>query len=109
MAERRRVEAYKESSLPYSFMYKIPRAFYGKECPICGAKMQRAYEDGVATSNRIPTIQHNTPISKGGKHELGNISVICKQCNISIKNQPTENLNEREVTEVWQKISGTTG
>jgi len=57
-------------------------------------------------NNFIPTIQHNIPISKGGKHELGNISVICKRCNVSIRDKITPELNAKEVEEVWQKLNG---
>jgi hypothetical protein len=51
-----------------------------------------------------PTVQHNTPIFKGGEHELGNISVICRSCNSSIRDKETGELNSREVAEVWDKI-----
>lgn len=97
--ETDRQKAYRESSLPYSFWYKIKEKFYGKPCPVCGATMQT----GIS-NNRIPTIQHNIPISKGGKHELGNISVICKQCNVSIKDTETDELNASEVVKVWDEI-----
>lgn len=103
-AETKRQKAYKESSLPYSFEYKIKKAFWGCECPICGAKMQENNEDGIVTKNRIPSIQHNIPISKGGKHELGNISVICKECNITLKDTETESLNAEEVIQKWDEI-----
>lgn len=100
----------KESSLPYSFCYKIIQAFWGKRCPICGAVMSNSvYRDGdlvIGTRNRIPTIQHNMPISKGGKHELGNISVICRSCNVSLRDTPTNNLNSDEVIRVWRNING---
>lgn len=99
-----RQKAYLDSELPYSFDYKIRKAFTGKECPICGAIMDRCLDDGIITDNRIPTIQHNKPISKGGKHELGNISVICKQCNIEIQDQETGSLNSDDVINVWDKI-----
>ena len=102
--ETKRQKAYKESSLPYSFEYKIKEAFTGEACPVCGFKMQMIAEDGIISKNRIPTIQHNIPISKGGKHELGNISVICKECNISIRDNETGELNSREVMEKWDKI-----
>ena len=107
---KRRNELYKNSSLPYSFNYKIVKEFYGKNCPICNAKMM-VYrdDDGIVSRNRIPSIQHNIPISQGGLHELGNISVICKQCNITIKDTPTGDLNAREVTEIWQSRSDTIG
>lgn len=103
MASKRQI-AMKESSLPYSFIYKIRRAFYGKQCPICGCKMEIDREFGMKT--RIPTIQHNKPISKGGIHELGNISVICKDCNITIKANETSELNAKEVAEIWAMLNG---
>ncbi len=99
--ETLRQKAYKESSLPYSFAYKIRNAFVGKECPICECVMSH--------SNNLvrPTIQHNTPISKGGLHELGNISVICSSCNSSIRDKETEELNAKEVIEMWDAICQT--
>ena len=96
--ETLRQKVYKESSLPYSFNYKIRNAFVGKKCPICECTMSH--------SNNLvrPTIQHNLPISKGGLHELGNISVICSSCNSSIRDNETEKLNAEEVIEVWDVI-----
>lgn len=102
--ETARQRAYRLSSLPYSFDYKIRQAFYGKRCPICGALMQRNIDEGIETNNRVPSIQHNKPISQGGLHELGNISVICKQCNITIKDNETDSLNADEVISEWEKI-----
>jgi hypothetical protein len=102
--ESARQRAYRLSSLPYSFDYKIRQAFYGKQCPICGALMQRNVDEGIETNNRVPSIQHNKPISKGGLHELGNISVICKQCNITIKDNETDSLNADEVVSEWDRI-----
>lgn len=102
--ETDRQKAYRESDLPYSFEYKIRQAFTGKKCPICGAVMARDYEDGIESNNRIPTIQHNKPISKGGKHELGNISVICHHCNVTLQDTETDDLNAAEVIQVWDDI-----
>jgi DnaD/phage-associated family protein len=102
--ETPRQKAYRESSLPYNFDYKIKRVFYGRECPICNAKMQSENDGGIVTNNRIPSIQHNMPISKGGKHELGNISVICKECNVTLQDTVTGELNAKEVIEEWEKI-----
>ena len=96
---KRRESAYAESELPYSFDYLIKSAFRGKPCPICGYKM----EDYAGAIHR-PTIQHNLPISKGGKHELGNISVICHQCNVSLRNKEVGDANNAEVVEAWMKI-----
>jgi len=91
--------AYKNSSLPYSFTYKIKRAFEGKTCPVCGKKMTSTYKQAM------PTIQHNIPISKGGEHELENISVICESCNVSIRDSETGPLNNTEVIEMWDRIN----
>ena len=102
--ETPRQKAYRESSLPYSFDYKIKQVFYGRECPICNAKMQSENDGGIITNNRIPSIQHNMPISKGGKHELGNISVICKECNVTLQDTVTGKLNADEVITEWEKI-----
>jgi 5-methylcytosine-specific restriction endonuclease McrA len=103
---RRQVEA--ESSLPYSFKYKIRNAFIGKKCPVCGCSMtvHTDRDIGYAYYGHMPSIQHNIPISKGGKHELGNISVICRTCNVSIQNNETGELNAKEVIEIWQMLNG---
>lgn len=90
--------AYKESSLPYSFSYKIKRAFENHPCPVCGKIMTSSYK------LLMPTVQHNIPISKGGKHELGNISIICESCNTSIQDNETDALNNAEVISMWDKI-----
>ena len=98
-ADDMRKAAYKRSSLPYSFAYKIKRAFEGDKCPVCGAKMSSSCK------TTMPTIQHNIPISKGGEHELENISVICESCNVSIKDKETGSLNNATVIETWDKIT----
>jgi transcription elongation factor Elf1 len=90
--------AYKRSSLPYSFSYKIKRAFEGRICPVCNVVMTSTYKSAM------PTIQHNIPISKGVEHELDNISVICESCNTSIQDTETGALNNADVIEVWEKI-----
>lgn len=103
--ETPRKRAYRESSLPYSFEYKIRQAFYGKNCPVCGFPMKGTVDEcGVVSNPRKPTIQHNIPISKGGKHELGNISVICHSCNVSIQDKETGSLNADEVIKTWDEI-----
>ena len=103
--ETPRQKAYRESDLPYSFEYKIKQAFYGEPCPVCGFAMQvSADECGVGSNIRKPSIQHNKPISKGGKHELGNISVICHHCNVSLQDTETGDLNADEVIKRWDEI-----
>jgi 5-methylcytosine-specific restriction endonuclease McrA len=97
-ANDKRKLAYQNSSLPYSFTYKIRRAFEGCTCPSCGKRMTSSYR------NAMPTIQHNVPISKGGEHELDNISVICESCNTSIRDNVTEEFNNAEVIEKWDRI-----
>lgn len=103
-AQQKRLDAKKESSLPYSFEYKMRQAFHGESCPICGCIM-----DG---SNNLtkPTIQHNVPISLGGKHEIENISIICSGCNSSIQNrQETPPYNTDLVRTVWERIGNVPG
>ena len=103
-AQEKRYKAKKESDLPYSFEYKIRNAFVGERCPICNCIMN--YSNNLTK----PTIQHNIPISKGGKHELDNISVICASCNSSIINhQITPSLNNERVKEIWFKIGNVSG
>ena len=94
----KRKHAYENSSLPYSFSYKIRRAFEECICPLCNCKM--------SSSNKItmPTVQHNIPLSKGGEHELHNISVICGSCNSSIRDNEIDSLNNLEVIRKWDRI-----
>lgn len=108
----RRKKAYEDGSLPYSFGYKIRKYFIGRECPICGCKMGVYIKDDgdpIMTKNPMPSIQHNIPIAMGGKNEIGNISVICHQCNITLQDTPTGNLNNAEVRKVWEMINGRIG
>nr|MBR6100749.1 HNH endonuclease [bacterium] len=98
--QKRRDEAYKNSSLPYSFLYKIRNEFNGCECPLCKNIMRTS-----GHKKYLPTIQHLVPISKGGLHELDNIAVICLSCNSSIKDKEiTDKLNNEEVIEKWNSI-----
>lgn len=100
--QRKRDEAYKKSSLPSSFSYKIRQAFNNTICPICGSLMQ----DNEKIRNYMPTIQHLVPISKGGVHELENIAIICYSCNSSIRNEIIEDkLNNAEVIKKWGEIN----
>jgi 5-methylcytosine-specific restriction endonuclease McrA len=103
-----RQKAESESTLPYSFKYKIAKAFWGKKCPVCGVLMNNICDEefGIVGRDFQPTIQHNKPISKGGKHELGNISVICKRCNVSLRDTETGELNAEEVKKVWLMLNG---
>ena len=106
--ETPRQMAYRESSLPYSFEYKIRQAFYGEPCPVCGFAMSGSVDEaGVGTNARRPSIQHNIPISKGGKHELGNISVICHKCNVTLQDTETGRLNADAVIAKWDEINTT--
>lgn len=103
-ARQKRLDAKKESDLPYSFEYKIRNAFVGEECPICGCTMN--YENNLTK----PTVQHNKPISLGGKHEIDNISVICNSCNSSIQNRvETPPYNTALVKEKWECIRNVSG
>lgn len=93
-----RKNAMSESNLPYSFTYKIRQAFWDKKCPICKIKMFPYY------SHSKPTIQHNQPVSLGGKHSIENISIICHSCNCSIQDNETSELNNKQVKIMWSRI-----
>lgn len=98
--QKRRDEAYKNSSLPYSFLYKIRNAFNNEVCPICGSTMSTS-----GHKKYLPTIQHLIPISKGGEHELNNIAIICLSCNSSIRDNIIDNkLNNELVINKWNEI-----
>lgn len=98
--QKKRDEAYKNSSLPYCFLYKIRNAFNNCECPICGNLMKTS-----GHKKYIPTIQHLKPISKGGCHELENIAIICLSCNTSLRDKIiNEKLNNNEVIKKWKEI-----
>jgi len=99
--EKRKV-AMKNSSLPTTFCWKIKKHFWGKQCPVCNMSMAIEKEFGLECW--IPSVQHNKPISKGGEHELGNISIICKKCNVSIRDNETGSLNADEVTKAWHEM-----
>lgn len=99
-AKQKRAKAKRESSLPHNFEYKIRSAFLGEACPVCGIGMER----NEFSNKHIPSIQHNTPISKGGKHEISNISVICRSCNVSIRDVLQPAFNTDKVKEIWQRI-----
>lgn len=48
-------------------------------CSHCGVRMTQSYP--VTPSNK--TIDHDVPLSRGGKHTINNISVMCLGCNSS--------------------------
>ena len=95
----KRLEAKKESNLPSTFENQIRVAFNGKKCPVCNKIMN--FERDIDN----PSIQHNVPISLGGKHEIDNISVICRSCNCGIQNKEiTPPYNTEEVKQTWDCI-----
>ena len=105
--QKKREEAFKDSSLPYSFSSKIRNAFIGKLCPKCGIEMREKEAQNINygdCSNPSPSIQHNKPIALGGKHELGNISVICSSCNFSLGDTEGGDFNSEEVINIWHTI-----
>jgi len=102
VSAKNRNDEIKNSELPYSFSEKIKKHFDKEYCPVCNIQM--IYK----SNNRsfIPTIQHCKPLSKGGKHEINNIAVICHKCNATINNNETGLLNNSLVIETWNTISG---
>jgi len=102
-----RAIAKREGSLPDSFDAKIRKHFWGKECPVCQTEMRVFNLEDTPygqKTNHKPTIQHNKPISKGGRHDIDNISVICHSCNVTIRGNETGLLNNEEVAKAWHTI-----
>lgn len=98
LPENKRENAYKNSSLPYSFSYKIKQEYIGKQCAICGEEM------GPSGFNKkfdghMPSIDHIIPISQGGTHEIDNIRIVHLKCNISRKNNATD-IRQKDVCQV---------
>lgn len=104
----KRQDAKRKSSLPDSFDYKIRNVFVGEVCPLCTNVMEplniKATDYVSSRSNPMPSIQHNTPLSLGGLHEIENISVVCQSCNYKTRNKPTGPLNNERVKELWDQI-----
>lgn len=50
-----------------------------EHCNHCGVRMTQGYP--VTPSNK--TIDHDVPLSRGGKHILSNITIMCLSCNSS--------------------------
>lgn len=51
---------------------------YGGICCACGKEMSF---DCETISNDYPSIDHKTPISKGGAHTWDNVQLLCRLCN----------------------------
>ena len=88
-----------ESELPYCFIYKMRKAFSGKICPVCGYVMRN-----YLNAPHGPSIQHNKTITKGGRHEIANISIICCSCNKKIRDKETKKLNNSMVIKIWATL-----
>ena len=93
-----RKRAYKTGKIKDSDLQRLKNKFVGRNCPICGVEMNNQFRPSQ------PSIQHDKPISKGGKHVIKNISVICLGCNASIRNKEISISNNEEVIEVWEEI-----
>ena len=97
-ARVKRMTALKDSELPTHFNRVISNLFNNERCPVCNCVMD------INDTQTRPTVQHNIPISKGGKHELTNISVICQSCNCSLNNQHTPPYNTDIVIQKWNNM-----
>lgn len=68
-AQRRAREFSTDSGRITGAQWKEIKAAYGYRCVYCGRKMQRL------------TMDHLTPLSKGGSHTVHNIVPACQSCN----------------------------
>lgn len=51
----------------------------GECCPLCGD----AFTDGDSNAGTYRNVDHVVPLFAGGHHELENLRVVCRSCNIS--------------------------
>lgn len=54
----------------------------GLVCPDCGVKMVWSTPDIVCASDRMATLDHILPLSKGGTNAKKNFRLCCRVCNI---------------------------
>lgn len=66
-----------------------------ENCTHCGVKMTQDYP--VTPSNK--TVDHDVPLSRGGKHTLSNITIMCLSCNSSKQSRTLD-----EFSKVKKKI-----
>lgn len=52
----------------------------GGRCCYCGTMMVHANGDRMALG-RAPTLEHLTPLSRGGAHHWENVAASCSRCN----------------------------
>ena len=58
---------------------------YDMKCSHCGEPVRRGglYDYPNSGQRRCGSIDHILPVSRGGRHELKNLRVLCKSCNCS--------------------------
>jgi hypothetical protein len=78
------IEETSDGSITTQSLSKMLRE--AEDCSHCGVKLTQSYP--VKPTQK--TIDHNTPLSRGGKHVLSNISVMCLGCNSSKQDRTVE-------------------
>lgn len=59
------------------------RKLHGDHCNLCGALMVFGSFPRGDYQPRLASVEHIIPLSKGGTHTWGNVTLTCLQCNIS--------------------------
>ena len=62
---------------------------FGTKCYYCGKEMDFSTSVGRKVNRDMATIEHLSPLSKGGEHTFKNTVLACRHCNIS-KNAKSE-------------------
>lgn len=62
------------SESKYVIIYKDLKRIYSQPCFHCGSKNNQS-------------LDHRTPLSRGGSHGIGNLMTLCKSCNASKKDK----------------------
>lgn len=94
-AKSKRRELEKSSTITYSKFSKWTKT-QPKVCKYCGEDCSSNYH-----------VDHVIPLSKGGKHDLSNLTIACQTCNISKGNKSLEEWEPRrkELVEAKNKKS----
>lgn len=63
---------------------------FGMKCSMCGKETTKSDKRWGTLGPDYPTLDHITPLSKGGGHVWENVQILCGYCNCVVKKDRTE-------------------